>query len=305
MEIVLNRRAGVPVRQQLVAQLELRILSGEIAPGEKLPSVRSFARRLRLHPNTVSAAYRALEATGHVRLRKGAGVFVRAGALQNPTEARDLDEMMRASFEQARARGFSRSAVRAAVERWLRAAPAERVVAVDRSRAMAELLGAEARGASRLPVEARSLAEVEREPALLSGCLVVTLPYHVDAVRARAPLQAIEVVNLEIPPDERAAILGLPAGALAVVVSHSETVLPFATTLFHSLRGDEVLVEAHTLADVRSWRRVLPAADVVFADVLAASEVRSARPRQLREFRIVDRSALRRIGAATRAAARG
>ena len=77
MEFVLNRKGGLAVRHQLVAQLELRILGGELAPGEKLPSVRALARRLRLHPNTVSAAYRELEASRHVEMRRGAGVFVR------------------------------------------------------------------------------------------------------------------------------------------------------------------------------------------------------------------------------------
>ena len=68
MEIVLNRKGGVAMRDQLVAQLELRILEGQLGPGEKLPSVRALGRRLRLHPNTVSAAYRVLQASGHVEM---------------------------------------------------------------------------------------------------------------------------------------------------------------------------------------------------------------------------------------------
>ena len=67
MDFVLNRRGGVPLRDQLLAQLELKILGGGIAPGQRLPSVRVLARRLGLHPNTVSAAYRDLERAGHVR----------------------------------------------------------------------------------------------------------------------------------------------------------------------------------------------------------------------------------------------
>ena len=73
MDIVLNRRGGVPVRDQLVAQLELKILGGELPLGQRLPSVRSLARRLKVHHNTVSAAYQALEDSGHVELRRGAG----------------------------------------------------------------------------------------------------------------------------------------------------------------------------------------------------------------------------------------
>ena len=76
MELILSRRTGIPVRDQLIVQLELRILDGTLAPGQKLPSVRALARRLKIHANTVSAAYRALEASGRVRLRRGSGVYV-------------------------------------------------------------------------------------------------------------------------------------------------------------------------------------------------------------------------------------
>ena len=95
MDIVLNRKGGVPLHDQLLAQLELRILGGSLAPGERLPSVRALARQLGLHANTVSAAYRELETAGHVQLKRGAGVFVRVGAPSTLEEARGLDEMAR------------------------------------------------------------------------------------------------------------------------------------------------------------------------------------------------------------------
>jgi len=38
MDIVLNRRGGVPLHDQLLAQLELKILSGGIVPGQRLMS---------------------------------------------------------------------------------------------------------------------------------------------------------------------------------------------------------------------------------------------------------------------------
>lgn len=123
MEIVLNRKGGVPVRDQLVAQLELRILGGEIASGERLPSVRALARRLRLHANTVSAAYRRLEATGHVEMRRGSGVFVRVVGATSLAGARGLDEMIAVALEEAARRGFGVAEVRAAVARWLAASP--------------------------------------------------------------------------------------------------------------------------------------------------------------------------------------
>ena len=51
-----SRNSTVSIREQLTAQLVLGIVSGRLAPGERLPSLRALARRLRIHANTMSAA---------------------------------------------------------------------------------------------------------------------------------------------------------------------------------------------------------------------------------------------------------
>src|SRR5260370_40655765 len=73
----LSRGTSIPVREQLSAQLILGILSGRLAPGERLPSVRELARRLKLHANTISATYQDLAKRRWVSRRRGSGVFVR------------------------------------------------------------------------------------------------------------------------------------------------------------------------------------------------------------------------------------
>ena len=303
MEIVLNRKGGLAVRHQLVAQLELRILGGELAPGERLPSVRALARRLRLHPNTVSAAYRKLEASRHVEMRRGAGVFVRGAGVTSLEGAKNLDEMIQVALHQAARKGFTVDDVRAAVLRWLGSDPPERVVAIDPARSMAELIEAELGPGIGLRVEARTLGDIEETPALLDGGLAVSLPYHVAALRKIAPRATVLTLTLEVEARVREAIAGLAKGAIALVVSHAETVLPFATTFIRSLRGDEVLVEARALTDARGWRRLLPAADAVFTDVLAEPAVRKARPRNVHLFHVLEPEALCRIANAVRTAA--
>jgi hypothetical protein len=90
-------------------------------------------------------------------------------------------------------------------------------------------------------------------------------------------------------------MMALPAGSIVLVVSRSPTVLPFASVFLRTLRGDELLVEARLLSDSREWRRLVKAADLVLADVLAAPEVAQARPRRLREFRMIAPAALDRL----------
>jgi GntR family transcriptional regulator len=295
MDIVLNRRGGVPVRDQLVAQLELKILGGGLLPGERLPSVRGLARRLDVHANTISAAYRDLEAAGHVELRKGAGVFVRPGAPAALPEARGLDEMIRLALSAAFRKGYSGVEIKSTVERWLRAAPPERVVVVDRSPEMAELVAFEVRAVLPIPVSGCSLEDLAKEPGLLSGALALTLPYHAAAVAREAPGAAIEVIHLGLSAKDRAAVLAVPLGAAVLVISHAPTVLPFASTLVRSLRGDEVLVETELAKNAKEWRRLLPAADLVFTDGLSVEVVQKARPRRLLEFRVLTQPALKRL----------
>ena len=76
MRLWLTPSNEISLRDQIVRQVTLAILSGELAPGARLPSVRALARRFGLHANTVSAAYRQLHDEQLVTSRHGSGVFV-------------------------------------------------------------------------------------------------------------------------------------------------------------------------------------------------------------------------------------
>ena len=60
MQLWFSRGSKISIRDQLQTQVILGILSGELGPGQRLPSTRELARRFHLHPNTVSAGYRQL-----------------------------------------------------------------------------------------------------------------------------------------------------------------------------------------------------------------------------------------------------
>jgi DNA-binding transcriptional regulator YhcF (GntR family) len=295
MDFVLNRRGGVPLHDQLLAQLELKILGGAIGPGQRLPSVRALARRLGLHANTVSSAYRDLEEAGHVELRRGAGVYVRTGVPPALDDARGLDEMVRLALSAAFRKGHSGSEIRAAVERWLRAAPPERVVMVDPRPETLDIVAHEIRTTLGVPASGCTLEELEKEPGLASGALLLALPYHAAKVARAAPGAPVETVHVEASPEEQKVVQSLPDGATILVVSGSPIVLQIAGAFVGGLRGDEVLVETRLLSRRAEWRRLLPAADVVFADVLAAPAVREGHPRRLRELRLLGGPDLARV----------
>jgi DNA-binding transcriptional regulator YhcF (GntR family) len=105
----------VPIYRQVVTQVVLAILCGDLRPGDRLPSTRELARRFALHPNTVSAAYRQLERDGWTERRRGSGVYVRANADTPSTPEQILDQHIAGFFGAVRELGLPAEAVRARV----------------------------------------------------------------------------------------------------------------------------------------------------------------------------------------------
>jgi DNA-binding transcriptional regulator YhcF (GntR family) len=124
MQLWFARGSEVTIREQLVTQVILGILSDDLAPGQRLPSTRELARRFRLHPNTVSAGYRQLERERWVEFRHGSGVYVgeRKPELA-PSSALALDQLILRLFRSARELGAPLNTVRSRLRQWLELQP--------------------------------------------------------------------------------------------------------------------------------------------------------------------------------------
>ena len=73
--ITLNYRDARPIYEQVRDGLRRLIVSGAIADGEKLPSVRELAVSLAINPNTIQRAYHELESEGYIVSVPGKGSF--------------------------------------------------------------------------------------------------------------------------------------------------------------------------------------------------------------------------------------
>ena len=73
--ISLNYRDSRPIYEQIRDGLKKLIVTGAMAPDEKLPSVRSLATQLSINPNTIQRAYNQLESEGYVYSIPGKGSF--------------------------------------------------------------------------------------------------------------------------------------------------------------------------------------------------------------------------------------
>lgn len=74
--IVIDPGSHVPPFEQLRTGLVEAMSTGELAPGQRLPTVRRLAEDLGIAPGTVARAYRELEASGVIETRGRNGTFV-------------------------------------------------------------------------------------------------------------------------------------------------------------------------------------------------------------------------------------
>lgn len=71
-----NQASSVPLFEQLRLNIIERADNGSLAPGTRLPAVRSLAAELGVAPHTVARAYKELEAAGVVATRGRNGTVV-------------------------------------------------------------------------------------------------------------------------------------------------------------------------------------------------------------------------------------
>jgi GntR family transcriptional regulator len=114
--LTINYKDPRPIYEQVRDALRQLILSGAIAPAEKLPSVRELAGQLAINPNTIQRAYRELEAEGYIVSVPGKGSFVARGGGARAARRRELTERLRALASELEALGMTRDEIAAIIK---------------------------------------------------------------------------------------------------------------------------------------------------------------------------------------------
>ena len=176
MRFWITKNSEIPLREQLVRQVLMGILSEDLPAGQKLPSIRALARRHRIHANTVSAAYHDLLEQGWLELRQGSGLYVRSR--QDADGEGKLDRLVAAMLHAAKADGFTPAEVLEKLERMVRPRTYQRILIAETEPAMLEILKAEI--AEHLSICAEPLGPPEQA----SEALVVALPTRAARIKA-------------------------------------------------------------------------------------------------------------------------
>lgn len=109
MDIIISNAANEPIYEQIFTQLKSAVISGKVAPGEPLPSIRALAKNLRISVITTKRAYEELERAGYIHTVAGKGSFVAEtnSQLIREENLRQIEEHMLKIMELAPACGLS------------------------------------------------------------------------------------------------------------------------------------------------------------------------------------------------------
>ena len=109
MHIIINNSSMQPIYEQIVSQIKDKIIQGELREEEILPSVRTFAKELKVSALTVKKAYDALEEEGFVVTVHGKGSFVTMANQERMLEAkkREVEADLEMAIRKGRSCGMS------------------------------------------------------------------------------------------------------------------------------------------------------------------------------------------------------
>ncbi len=117
MLLQLDFNSGVPIYQQLRNQIVLGIGSGQLAPGQRLPTIRALADETGINMMTVSKAYQLLKQEGYITTDRRSGAVVRSRAEGAAPPPPETVEGLRLRLCELRLAGMDRAAILALCER--------------------------------------------------------------------------------------------------------------------------------------------------------------------------------------------
>ena len=78
MDIIISNSSDKAIYEQITMQIKAMIMSGELQPGQAIPSMRALAKAAHVSVITVQRAYEDLQRDGFIVTTVGRGSFVAA-----------------------------------------------------------------------------------------------------------------------------------------------------------------------------------------------------------------------------------
>ena len=283
MRLWISKSSEVPIREQLVTQIVLGIVSNDLKVSERLPSTRDLARRYHIHANTVSSAYRELARRGWVEFRKGSGVYVRPRNDELIEGSLALDQVIARFFRNLREEGYSLAEIQTGVQRSLSVERPDHFLLLEQDPELREILVAEISSVTKVKVKGVDPADVDGE---MTGAAPLGLFGHVDEFADLLVLHSASVVETmrgQTKPSR---------DALVAIVSRWPEFLKWGRTILVAAGLD---ADALSFRDARerNWEKGLRSAAFVITDSLMAPRIPAGV--EVKVFRVLAESSLKEI----------
>ena len=89
MKITIDTADERPIYRQIADEIKALLVSGDLAEGASLPSVRQLAADLGVNMNTIATAYRELQDEGLIIIKHGAGALVSSRRTNEDNSSRE------------------------------------------------------------------------------------------------------------------------------------------------------------------------------------------------------------------------
>ncbi|HEX2272002.1 MAG TPA: GntR family transcriptional regulator [Pyrinomonadaceae bacterium] len=292
MRLWLSKNSEVPIREQLITQITLGIVSNDLKPSERLPSTRDLARRYSIHANTVSAAYRELARRGWVEFRKGSGVYVRVRGDEKWEAELALDQLIARFFRHLREDGYSLAEIQAGVNRSFSLQRPDHFLVLEPDPELREILVAEIATATKLKVRGAGPTDLDGDSTLI-GAVPLVLYGHLEAFGERVkPGTDLLVLHSASVVESFRGETKPRSDALIAIVSRWPEFLRWARTLLVAAGLD---ADALSFRDARErgWEKGLRSAAFVITDSLMAPRLPAGCDAKV--FRIIAERSLKEI----------
>ncbi len=282
MKIWLSKNSEVPVREQIITQVTLGIVSGDLAVGARLPSTREMALRFKIHPNTVSNAYQLLTERGWLEFKKGSGFYVREPVNENPENS--LDNLIAQFVQTAQDSGYSVAEIKIGLSHFFDSHHSNQLFVIENDLELREILIEELRDATSFQVIGTDFQDFEQNHSKCGANFAAMFD-------EKAKISAV------LPPDKNCVFLKARSAAdamkgetrpteddLIAIVSGWETFLVLAKIMLVAARVEpESLLLRST--NEENWRKGLNAASMIICDSLTAKNLSDMQ--NVRTFRFI------------------
>ena len=287
MQLKLNRRSPLGLKEQIKRQIRRLAESGELVEGQALPASRDLAALLNVNRNTAWAAYRELTAEGLLRTVPGGGTFL--ARMEKRDDMAELERILSKALQRAAELGVDSARAADLFQDLANArqalAQSLRILVVECNRETLKSLAGELERGLGVKSKGALIQDLEADPGSIPGLvqgvdLVVCGFNHLAEFRALAPSCPVDSLGVMIEPNIRllARLDSLaPGSKVAFICANQRS----TENLYKHQVFQGGVSLARTLVGLDDPDKVAEAvkdADLIFASSVAYDRVRALAP---------------------------